>query len=198
MPIPLSLFFRPLIYNWCLSDEPEKGKGANGPKRGRIRMVVIRIFLFSLSLLLLTHSLSMGDSLPQSIGSLRLEQLQSGEEARQEIDRLHGKQLNFGKGYIGIYKDKEGNRKGRLWVSEYDSEMEAAEAIGKMARRVQAKEGGEFWHFRVISIEGTQVYFVVGMGRTHYFFQKGKKVIWLAADPSEARQAIRDLIGKIP
>ena len=140
----------------------------------------------------------MENSLPQSIGSLRLEQLESGEEARREIDRLHGRQLNFRKGYIGIYKDKEGNRKGKLWVSEYDSEMEATKAIGKMARRVQAKEGGEFWHFRVISIEGTRVYFVLGMGQAHHFFQKGKKVIWLAVEPSEARQTIRDLIGKIP
>lgn len=161
----------------------------------RIPTIGVRILSFNIALLfLLATSVFGGDALPQSIGSLSLQQLQSGEEARQEIDRLHGKQINFRRGYIGTY----GNGRAKLWVSEYDSEGEAAAGIGKMAQRMQASKGGNFWHFREISIQGVAVYFVVGMGQAHYFFQKGRKVIWLAVDPSLAREAIRDAIGKIP
>ena len=45
-------------------------------------MIVFRSLLFGLSLLLVIPALTRGDSLPQSIGGLRLEQLQVGEEAR--------------------------------------------------------------------------------------------------------------------
>ena len=40
------------------------------------------------------------------------------------------------------------------------------------------------------------MYFVVGMGRVHYFFQKGAKVIWLAIDPPLANEVIRDAVRK--
>lgn len=165
------------------------------PSMRRVPMIGVRLLSFNIALLfLLATSAFGGDALPQSIGSLSLEQLQSGEEARQEIDRLHGKQITFRRGYIGTY----GNGKAKLWVSEYDSEGEAAKGIGKMAQRMQTRKEGNFWHFREISIQGVAVYFVVGMGQAHYFFQKGRKVIWLAVDPSLAREEIRDAIGKIP
>ncbi len=67
-----------------------------------------------------------------------------------------------------------------------------------MAQGVGGSKQGGFWHFREISVEGVPVYLAVGMGQVHYFFQKGIRVIWLAVDPPIAKQAIRDVIGKIP
>jgi len=157
-------------------------------------MTMIRVLLFGLSLLLLTPYPSNGEPIPQSIGSLTLEKLQSGEEARQEIDRLHGKQISFQRGYIGTYEAKDG--KAKIWVSEYASEGEAVEAIAIMARRLKASEQKNFWHFKEVPIQGVPVYFVVGMGQVHYFFKKGVKAIWLAVDPALARETIRDVIGK--
>ncbi len=158
-------------------------------------MIGVRFLSLSSLLLLLLATSSFGsDVLPQVIGSLRLEQTQSGEEARREIDRLHGKEIDFRRGYIGTY----GNGRATLWISEYDSEGEATEGIAKMAQRIQASKKGNFWHFREMSIQGMRVYFVVGMGQAHYFFQKGERVIWLAVDPSLAKVAIRDAIRKIP
>lgn len=157
---------------------------------------LLRIFLFALVLLLATPFSSLGDPLPKSIGSFQLEQKKSGDEARQEIHKLHGKQLIFKKGYIGHYK--EGTKKATLWISEYDSEGEAIKEIGKMARGVKASEGKPFWHFKEMSIEELKVYFVLGMGQAHYFFQKKKLAIWLAVDNFTAKETIRDLIKKIP
>jgi hypothetical protein len=127
---------------------------------------------------------------------LRLEKFQSGEEARREIAKLHGKQIDFQEGYIGSYGGSDG--RATLWVSEYGSESGAFEAISNMAKRLETSKEGVFWHFREISIEGTPVYFVVGMGQAHYFFQKGDRAIWLAVDPSLAKVTIRDVFTKIP
>lgn len=159
-------------------------------------MGVIRFLIFGLFLLVLTPVHSWSDSLPQSIGSLRLEQIQSGEEAKQEIDRLHGKRISgYQTGYIGSYGGANG--KAELWVSEYRSQDEAIKAIEKMAKGIKEGGGGDFWHFKEKRIDGIPVYFVIGSGQTHYFFQKEKKVIWLTIDPPLAREAIREVIGKM-
>jgi hypothetical protein len=126
---------------------------------------------------------------------MRLERVQSGEEARQEIDRLHGKQISFLRGYIGTYAAENGG--GQLWVSEHSSEREATEAIEKMAHGMKQGKQQQFWHFRKIILEQRPVYFAVGMGQAHYFFQKGAKVIWLAADPTLAEEAIRDAVREM-
>lgn len=154
-------------------------------------VIVGFFFLFSIGI-----AEAQQDFLPLSIGSLKLKHFQSGEEARQEINRLHGKAINFQKGYIGIYAGNKGQ--GKVWVSEYPSPDEAVKAIGKMAQRIELAKEGPFWHFQIQEIEGMPVYFVVGMEQAHYFFQKGGKVIWLAIDGSLARETVRDLVKKIP
>ena len=148
-----------------------------------------------LFMLLLIACSSTDISLPQSIGSMRLDKVQAGEEARREIDRLHGKQISFLRGYIGTYVAENGS--GQLWVSEHSSEGEATEAIEKMAHGMKQGKRQQFWHVRKMIIEQRPVYLAVGMGQAHYFFQKGAKVIWLAVDPSLAKEAIRDAVRKI-
>jgi len=154
-----------------------------------------RIF-FSLALVLLIRTIALGNSLPESIGPLKLLKLESGEEARKEIDRLHGKELSYLEGHIGTYGN--GEEKAKVWVSVHHSEAGAAEAIGKMAQKLRSHEQTNFWHFQEMHIEGVMVYFVVGMGQGHYFFQKGAKSVWLSVDPSLAKESIRDLIGRFP
>ena len=102
---------------------------------GRKRMVNgIALLRFAVSLLLLTACGSGEVPLPQSIGVLRLEKLQAGEEARREIDRLHGKQIGFQRGYIGFYGAENG--RAQIWLSEHSSSSEAAESVEKMAGRM--------------------------------------------------------------
>ena len=159
-------------------------------------MFAVRVFLFGFLLLLILPFESKGEMLPDAIGEFRLEKETSGEEARKEINRLHGKNVDFRTGYIGTYK--HGHKGAMVWISDYDAKTKAAGEVEKMAQRIQTREGKEFRHFRMISIEGIPVYFVLGMGQAHYFYQSGNKVIWLAVDPQLAKETIRDLIEKIP
>ena len=160
---------------------------------GRKRMVErVALLRFALSLLLLIACGPGEVPLPQSLGVLRLEKLQAGEEARREIDRLHGKQIGFQRGYIGFYVAETGSA--QLWLSEHSSNSEAAAAVEKMAGSLRQGKQQNFWHFRQMVIEKRTMYFAVGMGQVHYFFQKGAKVIWLAVDPALAKEAIRDAV----
>ena len=165
------------------------------PDSGK-RMVAWLCLLLSLVASVLSTACRSADApLPQSIGAMRLVKVQTGEEARREIDRLHGKQIEFQRGYIGTYVADNGN--GQLWVSEHGSENEAAEAIEKMNRSMRQGKQESFWHFRKVMIEQRPVYIAVGLGKVHYFFQKGAKVIWLAVDPALAKEAIRDTLRQI-
>jgi hypothetical protein len=164
-----------------------------GRKR-RVQLLVLVLFASPL-LLLLPTCVSSDVPLPQSIGTLRLEKVQSGEEARQEIDRLHGKQIGFRRGYIGFYGAENGS--GQLWLSEHSSEEEATETVERMARGMRQGKQQSFYHFRQIVVEKRKVYFAIGMGKVHYFFPKGYKVIWLAVDPQLATGAIRDAVRKL-
>jgi len=139
------------------------------------------VLSFAVTLLLLTTCGSGEVPLPQSIGALRLKKVQAGEEARRD-------------GYIGFYVAENGS--GQLWLSEHGSNSEAAEAVEKMAGSMTQGKQQSFWHFRQIVIEERTVYFAVGMGQVHYFFQKSAKVIWLAVDPPLAKEAIRDAVKK--
>jgi hypothetical protein len=159
-------------------------------------MIMARVLFFGLSLFLLIPIESMGNMLPESIGAFRLQNMKSGAEAKKEIARLHGKNLDFRTGYIGTYK--HGHKEAMLWISDYDTKAKAAKEVEKMARRIQTREGKEFRHFRMIAIKEMPVYFVVGMGQAHYFYQTENKVIWLAVDPQLAEETIRDLIEKGP
>ena len=154
-----------------------------------------RVLLGASLLLLYTACNSVDLPLPQSIATMRLDRVQSGKEARQEIDRLHGKQISFRRGYIGTYVADNGDAK--LWLSVHSTEGEAAEAMEKMAQSMRQGKQQSFWHFRKIMIGQRQVYFALGMGKAHYFFQKGPKVVWLAVDPPMAKEAIRDTLDKI-
>lgn len=132
---------------------------------------------------------------PQALGPMKLERLQSGEEARKAIGKLHGKPLKFHEGYIASYKD--GGKTATIWISVYDSENAAKKELARMADGIKMGNGEVFRHFKELSIKGVAVYFVTGMGRAHYFFKIGTRMFWLAVEPSEARQAIRDLLEKI-
>ena len=154
----------------------------------------LAVLRFALTLLLITACGSGEVPLPQSIGVLKLEKLQTGEEARQEINRLHRKQIGFQRGYIGSYVAEQGSA--QVWLSEHSSNSEAAQAVEKMADSMTQGNQQIFWHFRQMVIEQRTVYFAVGMGQVHYFFQKDAKVIWLAVDPPLAKEAIRDAVKK--
>jgi hypothetical protein len=156
---------------------------------------IIPVFIV-LSIFLLAPFLLAADSLPKTIGPLTLERVQSGEEARTYINRLHGKAITFKEGYIGLYNGRK--ETGKLWVSVYGNLEEAARGVERMAKGVKMSDGrGPFWHFQEKEIERMPVYFAVGLGQTHYFFRKGVMVVWLAVDTSAAEEAIRDLVKKI-
>ena len=76
-----------------------------------------------------------GDLLPPKIGNLKLMKSVTGPRAKKEIGRMHGKNLKFKAGAIGIYATKD--TKATVWVSEFDTKEEAAQAVALMTSGIK-------------------------------------------------------------
>jgi len=132
---------------------------------------------------------------PKRLGELELVHALRGEEALQAINRLHGKEVAGKEAYVAHY-EKDG-AVAMLYVSKASSPGQATSQVKRMAERIQ-QGNTPFSHLKASERGGMTVYSALGEGRVHYFYRKGSKVIWLAADPPVARQALANLLDQVP
>jgi len=65
-------------------------------------------------------------------------------------------------------------------------------------RRGASNAEGRFTHLKVREQDGLALYSALGLGQIHYFYRSGETIVWLAADPEVARQALADTVRLIP
>ena len=132
---------------------------------------------------------------PKTMGALQLVHALRGKEALQAIDRLHGKGIAGTDGYVAHYE-----RNGfvaMLYVSRPARSSMTGAQIEKMATGIRAGKT-PFSHLKSSERNGTTVYSALGEGQIHYFYRRGADVIWLAADPPVAREAVQYLLQRDP
>lgn len=126
--------------------------------------------------------------LPERLGSMTLTKSITGQKALDELDRLH-KELTYkpDNAAIGFY-----GQKAIIWLSFESSEKNAENLVARMPKKQVSKSG--FSGFKKEKIKGVNVLSVQGMGWQHYYFSRGKAVVWLAADKGVARTALQNLL----
>lgn len=132
---------------------------------------------------------------PKTVGALQLVHALRGKEALQAIDRLHGKGLAGTDGYVAHY-ERDG-LVAMLYVSRAARSSMTGAQIEKMATGIRSGKT-PFFHLKSSERNGTTVYSALGEGQIHYFYRRGADVIWLAADPSVAREAVQYLLQRDP
>ncbi len=132
---------------------------------------------------------------PKTVGALQLVHALRGKEALQAIDRLHGKGLAGTDGYVAHY-ERDG-LVAMLCVSRPARSSMTGAQIEKMATGIRAGKT-RFSHLKSSERNGTTVYSALGEGQIHYFYHRGADVIWLAADPPVAREALQYLLQRDP
>jgi hypothetical protein len=132
--------------------------------------------------------------LPSGIGSLRLETVVSGTDAKQTIDHLHNKSISPEVSYIGRYAG--GNGSAVLYASLYSADDQAFQVVSMMAEGIN---GGSdiFGHYRAFDLHGKRMQMCLGMGQVHYFFSHGRLVYWLSVDAPIAQETIQFLVDRI-
>jgi len=131
--------------------------------------------------------------LPTQIAGLKLNSTKTGDAAISEFTSMHGKEFPVIAGDIGYY----GDRAITLWVGGTSTESVAAEMVSRMQAGIAAGNS-PFIPVNEIQNGYRTVYALDGMGQKHYYFQSKHLVIWLAAPPSIAEEAIQQLLEVYP
>ncbi len=114
---------------------------------------------------------------PRELAGYQLVQAVVGPEAIDEVNRLHGTDIEIIDAWIGFY---EGG--GEVWVSRASDEAKARELLDDMATNIRDGDS-PFRGLTRQEFQGVPVYAVTDARQVHFFYQTGAQVVWLAAPP---------------
>ncbi|NIM95571.1 MAG: hypothetical protein GTO18_17880 [Anaerolineales bacterium] len=158
-----------------------------------ISLILIGISILSLNVLYWTHertSPSTDVSLPETLGDHPLVYAVYGQEAIDQVSQLHGKGFPLTSGAVGSY----GNQNDlTAWIANAESSSAASELVAAMELKI-SQNSTPFETLGKFNKSGTTIFELVGMGQRHFYFQVGSLVIWIAAEPTIAGQALSDML----
>lgn len=131
--------------------------------------------------------------LPDEIAGLQINDHKSGARAAAEFEKLHGKQFPLTSGAIGIYGDNQIT----LWVAGTPFDFMAAAMVAAMRDKI-SEGNSPFTPLEENRDGGRTIYALEGMGQKHFYFQSKNLIIWLAADPSIADEALQQTLEAYP
>lgn len=128
------------------------------------------------------------EGIPSNLASLALTQKMAGLDALAEIAQLHGKGFDLTNGFMAHY----GKDQALLWVGQAKDDKAATDMVEQMAAKIGAGNP-MFKDLQPLGIGGRTLYNATGQGQQHFFYAVNDKIVWLAADPSLAPDALHSL-----
>jgi hypothetical protein len=132
--------------------------------------------------------------LPESLAAFPLSAHRFGAQAVAEINQLHGLAFPLSAGAVGVYGEAG---QATLWVSGAPTAWQAARLNVEMTARI-AEGNSPFTPSGQRQEGGRTVYALDGHGQSHFYFQAGKLLVWLAVDPEHADQALAEALRFYP
>jgi hypothetical protein len=167
------------------------GAGARLASLALISVGAVIVIAASASLLYFRALNSPGDApLPDSLAGFKLQASSYGDQALDEVSRLHGKSFPLISGSVGWYGFRN---EVTLWTAGAVTGIVAAKMIDDMETKI-GQGNSPFIPTRELVLDRRSINELSGMGQRHFFFQAGSLVIWLAADPELADQALAEAL----
>ena len=132
--------------------------------------------------------------LPEQLAGNRMVSSIEGEAAIAEMENLHGKEFPLVSGAIGRY-GAEGQ--GTLWVSGAPFKLMATRMVSSMRDKI-AQGRSPFTPIGEQKNGKRTIYELEGLGQSHFYFQSGSLLIWLAVDANQAEQALAEVLEFYP
>jgi hypothetical protein len=134
--------------------------------------------------------------LPERIADLPLKQSLLGEEAIDEVSRLHGDDFALSSGAVGMYGTDHSIT---LWVAGAPYQTMADWMLVAMREKIAKPSGNSpFSPVGERQDRSRTIYELDGMDQKHFYFQSGKLIVWLAADPERAEEALTQTLEFYP
>jgi hypothetical protein len=130
--------------------------------------------------------MSLGSTVPHKLGGLDLVGLEAGQEAVDNISRLHGTKIDIIDGLVARYTG--GNSDFILWVSESRDDEEARYLFEIMDEKMPSSP--MFKNRTEIDIAGRTVIYVTGAGMENYYWVEGTKNYWVGIYAGDALELV--------
>lgn len=127
---------------------------------------------------------------PASIAEMiRVDSL-SGESAIESVSQLHGTNINVSTAYIASYQGLD-NQSMSIWYSEAKNEKDAKALFQVMDEKMPNSQ--VFKNLQTIKINNMEFRSVTGMDLQHYYWQTGKRVIWIAIGAPDSSSVLKQV-----
>jgi hypothetical protein len=129
-------------------------------------------------------------ALPGQLANLQQATSTHGGAAVQEIKRLHNQEFAISRGATASYGT---DQKIRLWVGGTLFPFQAQDVLEAMRSGI---ESGRFPFTQLgeMELSDTTVFALESANQLHLYFRQGPYVIWLAANPDVAEQAVAEIL----
>ncbi len=111
---------------------------------------------------------------PEALAGMQLLQAESGDTAVAEMSELHRSDIRITGGWVGHYQHSA-----VIYVGEAASADDAARLVEQMTSRIR-QANGMFAHQGQEDVDGVTVHVVKSGDQMHFYYARGKKVIWIA------------------
>lgn len=132
--------------------------------------------------------------LPTSLAGLPLATRTEGSAAITEIGRMHVGEFALASAAIGRYGT---SAEATLWVAELADEATALQMAESMRQSIAAGTS-PFHEAGQRARPSGPIHELEGMGQTNFFYASARHVVWLAAPPPIADQALQDTLEAYP
>lgn len=116
-------------------------------------------------------------SLPHNIAGLSMTDTMTGDEAKREVNQLHGLNITLQDAWIGHY----GGQRATVWVSVSPTENDSTYLMSTMIGKI--RQGNPYFgNLQEMAIDGQKIFSLNARdGQKHYVYQVDRRVIWIAA-----------------
>ena len=129
--------------------------------------------------------------MPHRWDGLTLTHQVTGQEALQDVARLHDQGLPLKDASIGHYSGPGG--KGQVWIGKAGSPQEAADLLQRMTRAIN-QGTSPFTPPQLTRVEGQEVYSTQGQGASHYYYLRGDRVLWVQIESGDPQALLREAL----
>lgn len=139
---------------------------------------------------------SSGDlATPEKMGGKNRIRLITGKQAAHIVNKMHGQSVAADANVIAEYGIE---KKDLLYISYYADQRQAKEAFDLMIKKMAAAQKGPFFHLMPLKKYGSDVYFTLGMGASHYIYRSGRHLLWFQTYQSFGDRLPQQLLALYP
>ena len=154
---------------------PSRRRGGRVVRVAQVAFVLVVVGAIAVGLYSLTRDKTSG-GIPSSLAGMRLTAKETKEAAVAEMATMHRSNIRIRDGWVGFYEHDA-----VIYVGESESASDAELLVRRMTDRILEGGNAMFNHEGQQVTNGINVHVLNSGNQRHYYYERGKKVIWIAA-----------------